>query len=301
MFLYKISNLKLKSYIEFPELIKIKTKSIDLELKEKPITLGEQKPFHNILNKNNRPWIKIYKDGNSYILYFLNLAKFKIINKKIYYQKSNKQISDTIVRHLFLNQVIPYYLSLENLVLHCSAVSYKNKAYLFVGKSGQGKSTIASLLLNHAKLVSDDFVLIKKHKSNYYSIGSYPVIRLANIVNANSNIVDSRNNYTNLKKNVFSLSNKCLFENKELKIKKIYFLNRLIKNKWKSISIKSKDLSYYFKYSLENIFVLNPSCKKTKVKLTHSLIDLISQTECQYLEFGDLAKSKTSDLAKKLL
>lgn len=51
---------------------------------------------------------------------------------------------------------------------HTSACLYKNKAYLFLGKNGAGKSTIIKLLSPIAKPLADDSGIIAKEKNKYY-------------------------------------------------------------------------------------------------------------------------------------
>lgn len=60
----------------------------------------------------------------------------------------------------------------SSFLLHCSALSIKDKGFLFVGKSGQGKSTIARLILDNVKssrLVSDDMVFITPYRNDFYA------------------------------------------------------------------------------------------------------------------------------------
>ena len=52
--------------------------------------------------------------------------------------------------------------------LHGSAVGKKGEAFLFLGKSGAGKSTTAQLLDGLCKVLSDDFLIVKKYKNNFY-------------------------------------------------------------------------------------------------------------------------------------
>ncbi|PIR79409.1 MAG: hypothetical protein COU26_01315 [Candidatus Levybacteria bacterium CG10_big_fil_rev_8_21_14_0_10_36_30] len=63
-----------------------------------------------------------------------------------------------------------YQLLSENngFALHCSAVSVNGKAYIFLGKSGAGKSTIVQLLLKSYIPLSDDLAIIRKIGGKFY-------------------------------------------------------------------------------------------------------------------------------------
>ena len=49
-----------------------------------------------------------------------------------------------------------FIFQMRDYVLHCSAVKKNNKAYLFIGPSGSGKSYLSGLMLNECKLITED-------------------------------------------------------------------------------------------------------------------------------------------------
>lgn len=51
---------------------------------------------------------------------------------------------------------------------HTSASFKKNKAFLFIGKSGAGKSTVINLLKNSYRPLADDIAIIRKFGHKYY-------------------------------------------------------------------------------------------------------------------------------------
>lgn len=65
-----------------------------------------------------------------------------------------------------------YLLNHSGAILHASSVAYKNKAVLFAGKEGNGKSTIVKLIPEYTVL-NDDFAIIRKVK-NVWSLFSSP-------------------------------------------------------------------------------------------------------------------------------
>lgn len=65
------------------------------------------------------------------------------------------QILSTMIRIAFSQAILPH----KGINIHASAISHNGKAYLFMGKSGTGKSTHAALWLQHiedTELINDD-------------------------------------------------------------------------------------------------------------------------------------------------
>ncbi len=56
----------------------------------------------------------------------------------------------------------------QDIILHCSAVEYNNQAYVFLGESGSGKSTMISLLKSKFRPLSDDIALIRKKGDKFF-------------------------------------------------------------------------------------------------------------------------------------
>ena len=63
----------------------------------------------------------------------------------------------------------------QTALFHSSVVSYKGYGYMFLGKSGTGKSTHSSLWLKHiegTELVNDDNPVVRKMTDGFYVFGS---------------------------------------------------------------------------------------------------------------------------------
>jgi len=58
--------------------------------------------------------------------------------------------------------------------LHCCGIVYKEKAFLFVGKSGSGKSTIAKIFKANKEVtvLSDEYVILKRNNSMVKAYGT---------------------------------------------------------------------------------------------------------------------------------
>ena len=65
--------------------------------------------------------------------------------------------------------------NLQTALFHSSVVSYQGKAYMFLGKSGTGKSTHSRLWLKHiegSELVNDDNPVVRRMPDGFYVFGS---------------------------------------------------------------------------------------------------------------------------------
>jgi len=102
--------------------------------------------------------------------------------------RSSACVIDAELRHLLLNQVLPHALGLRGyLTLHASVVGTDRGAIAFMGKSGQGKSTLVAAMLaaagpsrgrRHARLVSDDCLIVRLEEGRLMTVSSYPCLRL---------------------------------------------------------------------------------------------------------------------------
>lgn len=79
------------------------------------------------------------------------------------------QILSSLIRIAFSQAILPY----TGVNIHASAIKYNEKAYLFLGKSGTGKSTHAKLWLEHienTELINDDnpIIIVKENSTKIY-------------------------------------------------------------------------------------------------------------------------------------
>lgn len=123
-------------------------------------------------------------------------------------------------------------LPLGVFMIHASAVVYQNKAYLFLGKSGTGKSTHAKLWLqhiDHTTQLNDDGPILRNEDGVWHAYGSpwsgkgscyqqahYPIGGIARLEQAPANkvqVLTATQSYVNVLPSVFKwLYNKELFE-----------------------------------------------------------------------------------------
>jgi hypothetical protein len=86
------------------------------------------------------------------------------------------------LRHVILDQVLPRVRSLRGgLVLHAAAVASPLGAYLFLGESGWGKSTLcASLTGQGLEPLADDCILVRRNAAgDVVAVPAYPGLRLS--------------------------------------------------------------------------------------------------------------------------
>lgn len=107
------------------------------------------------------PWYTFARCGDDVVARFYRLADFEIdaTGKRITYHRD--PVTDPeMVAILIAGSVVSYLLSSNGrLVLHASAVEVEGAALAFVGYSGQGKTTVATLLCGDGyALVTDDLL-----------------------------------------------------------------------------------------------------------------------------------------------
>lgn len=94
----------------------------------------------------------------------------KIIGKSVY---KDRLITYSTVDTYDINLIFKYIISqlydrTDSLILHASAVLVNNSAYLFLGNSGAGKSTIVQMLNEKYRPLCDDAAYIRKKNGGYY-------------------------------------------------------------------------------------------------------------------------------------
>lgn len=135
--------------------------------------------FFKKIKKILKPWLakKTKKINSTTINIYVNKKSLKIRIKSNYKLLFTKNISKVNLNlKSLLNITLGSILMAVSIrlsqtggfILHASACLFKNKALVFVGKSGAGKSTIKDLLSSSLKPLSDDVVFIKPKKNKYY-------------------------------------------------------------------------------------------------------------------------------------
>lgn len=94
--------------------------------------------------------------------------------------ESDTDAGAALVRHQLLDQAIPHWLAHRGeLIVHASAVAMDGGCILLIGRSGQGKSTLALALAKHgATHLADDAVLLRAEENGVSCLPSYGGARL---------------------------------------------------------------------------------------------------------------------------
>lgn len=110
-----------------------------------------QKNTLEVLSKTNKKSV--------YIILYREISKRKI---ESYYHLSGDQFE------ILIRTIIQKFISKEGgIILHASSSEVKNRAQIFLGKSGTGKSTIVRILEKYSKPLSDDSIILKKDTKSF--------------------------------------------------------------------------------------------------------------------------------------
>jgi len=116
-----------------------------------------------------------------YLLIFPAQASFHMVPEGSVSCVPAPGVRDELIRQLLLGQVLPRFLAHRGaLVLHAGAATLPNgKTVAFLGKSGQGKSTLVSYCHRRgAQIIDDDCVLLRPAGQGFSVTGGVPTVRL---------------------------------------------------------------------------------------------------------------------------
>jgi hypothetical protein len=181
---YKICGLNLESNILLHELPKTDGVSVDcvfqLASRRKPPPVTGPW-YHRWRLSDGRIWLSLAREGTDYLLRFRNLADFIVCgDAKLVRCHPVPEVPLQTIRHLLFDQVMPIILSRRGrLVLHASAVASRMGGIAFLGRGGQGKSTLAlSFCKEGFALLTDDCLLLREENEQFIGTPSYPGVRL---------------------------------------------------------------------------------------------------------------------------
>ena len=128
--------------------------------------VGERPPGEVVAERvvDGVPWYTFARCGGIVVARFFGLADFDIdTERRRVVSHPRPEVDPAIIPILLTGTIVAYLLSEGgNLVLHASAVELDGGALAFIGYSGQGKTTLASLFCAAGyPLVTDDLLPVK--------------------------------------------------------------------------------------------------------------------------------------------
>ncbi len=208
--------------------------------------------------------------NNQYGYYYKkNLCIYEFFDGSTIRITYQNQLTKEILYPLLNYPLAAIFYQRKNLVMHASAIRYKNKTFLFPGTTMSGKSSIAAYMIDiGAKLITEDICIISFVNKDPYAISSYPTIKISDELKENFTTSKEKDDIFFQEKNnrrVYQLNN-TQFLNKKSKIDFIIFPEWSRSKNYdffeikKSVSLKKILQSSFFSYAdfnQEDFFKMN--------------------------------------------
>ena len=127
------------------------------------------------------PRVSFGRTGDGYLVRFDGLTDFVVSRQGNIVRSPDPAAHPAVpIEHLLLDQVVPLALARQgHLLVHASAVHVPRfGAVAILGRSGRGKSTLASALARHAEILADDCLRIDAASGEFQAVPAYPGLRL---------------------------------------------------------------------------------------------------------------------------
>lgn len=181
---YDMFEMKIKTQLDFSDfLYPSAIKSYDFEIVyDEDVFTGDmlkssEKLYRRFIYGESIPFEEFFKvDGKYYFLRWLSHYNFLIDPEKRLLIINGKFDGEFFC--VFFSRILSFLLYLKGYSqLHGSAVRYQDKTICFIGKSGSGKSTSASLsVMNGGKIITDDIIAV--HPEDHKVRSGLPSLRL---------------------------------------------------------------------------------------------------------------------------
>lgn len=216
--------------------------------------------------KFNKRTLILQSNKSKTVIYKKHLGLFTLSEGKTIEFSPFAKFDSLTLSNTLLNLVFGFILYQRDVnVLHASAVEINNKAVLFVGPSGSGKSSLSSLFSEIGRFITEDLGVLNKYQNKIHIQKTLPIIKLEN-----------------------SDSERVGFLPDDQRSRSLYYSNNAVKQEFTDISMiyflqwgKSleilepsiKELIYNFQISLFGAFPFN-SCKKSSLLALNLISDL---------------------------
>jgi hypothetical protein len=180
---YRIFGKRVASSLALGALPTIQSGTTAFSLSEGSCLLPREKPswFHSVGAGGRRRSISFARVAGGFLIRFHGQVDFLVpVTGKAIRFRAQGTLSDEKIAALFLGHVLPLAINLGGReVLHASAICRSGQAIAFAAKSGTGKSSLATALVqNGFPLVSDDALLLSVRGDRIYAQPSMPELRL---------------------------------------------------------------------------------------------------------------------------
>lgn len=174
LYYHKAFGLTWKSEFQIPEFV-----TINFQVKNPDIIISIGKIPEKLLGKVSNG-IKHQISDSKFILRMDKIAGFYVSNGNKIIIEPVSGVSKKDIRSILITTVLGVVLNQRSLFpIHGSTVEINNKAILFSGQPGAGKSTLATaLLLKGYKIITDDISAIQSIDNKPFVIPSFPSVRL---------------------------------------------------------------------------------------------------------------------------
>jgi hypothetical protein len=154
LYYYTVYNLTISSEIRMKELIEISY----------PAKIDVQITFSSVgkVPIKEEEWKGIEVDRNFVSIYYKDVAMYRMLKGRKIIVDADPMAQPRLVRLGILSLAISTILKQKSLLsLHANAIRIKDKAYLFLGEKGKGKSTLtAAFYANGYSVLSDDLTAL---------------------------------------------------------------------------------------------------------------------------------------------
>ena len=231
---------------------------------------------------------------NKAFFYNKNIGLFEISNGKNVKLSLNEEISkEEIIKNFLFTPMALILFQRRNLVIHASASLVNSQAYLFIGMSGYGKSTILLELMKKGhKMLSEDVSAISF--SNGAKLQpSFPLIKINRTISNTKEVSASINNIKEDERNrkIYKVKDEFHF-NSPVKVNSCFLINPT-KGKTEIKEINNRKKIFFQMY--KNIWRQVPvtSCLESQKQVMQNISHLIKE-----VKFFELSLSlKVSDSA----
>lgn len=171
-----------------------------------------------------------------------------------------------------LNHVIPYALYMQKkFILHASGVSCNNDGFIFLGRSGAGKSSLAASLKGMS-FACEDSAMIDNYNGELFLTPSFNLVKLTSEIHRSLGLNNEKVanvQADKLNRNLYKVEN---FLSHRIKVKKCYILE------WgENFKIEKMDSKNIFRDIYSSIFGPHPinSCKESELFIYKKVAELL--------------------------